>query len=43
MNGLFLAALEVEQFMRQQKWRFCLLKGDSDSLRRLETIREELK
>lgn len=27
MNGLFRAALEVEQFMRQQKWRFCLIGG----------------
>lgn len=27
MNGLFHAALEVEQFMRQQKWRFCLIGG----------------
>jgi len=27
MNGLFHAALEVEQFMRQQRWRFCLIGG----------------
>jgi hypothetical protein len=27
MNGLFRAALEVEQFMRQQGWRFCLIGG----------------
>ncbi|HEY7329742.1 MAG TPA: nucleotidyl transferase AbiEii/AbiGii toxin family protein [Gemmataceae bacterium] len=27
MNGLFQAALEVEQFMRQQNWRFCLIGG----------------
>lgn len=27
MNGLFHAALEVEQFMRQQNWRFCLIGG----------------
>lgn len=27
MNGLFHAALEVELFMRQQKWRFCLIGG----------------
>jgi hypothetical protein len=27
MNGLFHAAREVEQFMRQQKWRFCLIGG----------------
>lgn len=27
MNGLFHAALKVEQFMRQQKWRFCLIGG----------------
>jgi len=27
MNGLFHAALEVEQFMRQQQWRFCLIGG----------------
>ena len=27
MNGLFHAALEVEQFMRQQEWRFCLIGG----------------
>lgn len=27
MNGLFHAALDVEQFMRQQKWRFCLIGG----------------
>ncbi|HTU89378.1 MAG TPA: nucleotidyl transferase AbiEii/AbiGii toxin family protein [Gemmataceae bacterium] len=27
MNGLFHAAWEAEQFMRQQKWRFCLIGG----------------
>jgi len=27
MNGLYHAAFEVEQFMRQQKWRFCLIGG----------------
>ncbi len=27
MNGLFHAALEVEHFMRQQQWRFCLIGG----------------
>lgn len=27
MNGLYHAAFEAEQFMRQQKWRFCLIGG----------------
>lgn len=27
MNGLFEAALEVERFMRQQQWRFCIIGG----------------
>ncbi len=27
MNDLFQAALEVEQFMRRQQWRFCLIGG----------------
>lgn len=27
MNGLLEAAWEVEQFLRRQQWRFCIIGG----------------